>query len=81
MNPKAEHVPTSTLRLFANNPLASEANGIRRVDTHECDDGGTGLAVIVGMFPAERLPEYEAALAKQEAELNARRQNLTSSAN
>lgn len=81
MDLKAPHVPVAVLRLFVADPLAPEANGIRRLVMHDCDDGGTGLAVIVGMFPAERLPEFEAALAKEEAQRAAARSHLVSSAN
>ncbi len=83
MNPKAEPQPVKTLSVFAQNPLAIEVGNVPRVVIHDCDGGGSGIAVIIGFFPAERIPDLHKALAEQEqkAALDALKSKLNSRAN
>jgi len=80
MNSEAPCVSDSALSVFTSNPLVVEANGIPRMSVHGCDDGGSGIAVIIGFFPAEHVPTLRAALAEQ-AEAEAKRKERLASSN
>lgn len=80
-DPRARLVPVKILHLFATNPFALEIGGVQQKAIHECEDGGEGLAVIVGFFPEERLPELEAATKKNDELKAKKREQLASSSN
>ena len=80
-DPRAQLVPVKILHLFAVNPFAVDIGGVPQKAIHECDDGGAGLAIIVGFFPEARLPELEAAVKKNGELLAKQREQLASSAN
>ncbi len=81
MDTKASPSPVKILHLFAHNPFAIECGGVPAKSVHECDDGGAGIASIVGFFPEEHLPALLAELKKQEEAEAKRRSQLVSSAN
>jgi hypothetical protein len=81
MNTNAPLVQVQILHLFAHNPFAVECGGVPAKAVHDCDDGGAGIASIVGFFPEQHLPALLAELKKQEEAEAKRRSQLVSSAN
>jgi hypothetical protein len=51
MDVDATPAPFAALDEMMSDPLATAAHGVTRLMRHPCDDGGAGVAVIVGMFP------------------------------
>ena len=81
-NPTADLVPFKTLEMFAANPLASICNDTRRVLVHECEDGGAGFAIIIGMMPEEQIMAFRKDLATAaKAEEEARKNQSKSASN
>ena len=81
MNIEAPCAPFKILAVLAANPLAAECNGVNRSALHNCDDGGLGISVIVGMFPEHHVAPLRERLKKEAEEAAARRGSLSKSVN
>lgn len=78
----AAPIPFETLQSFADNPLASAVNDTPKVLVHNCDDGGAGFAVIIGMLSEDHIQAIRKRMAEQaEAEASGNGAKSKSAAN